>query len=407
MVYPGYDAIHGDIKFTGALLDVAMTRTHQDMQYRKQLGMAQLIYSGAEHTRLPHSNGAPHILRTVARRLPMSEDEIVIPEFGALGHDWGQGDLSHSLECFIPGGHEAQGVRIVLGQQELPGLPRDEIPRTLQKNSIKPEALAAYYERTDGRPNFHYDLLSNSIIDVDRMDYLLRDSRATGVTQGIYELNRLVENFVVDEHGNLGMHDKGLGALSQFITARWNMFRSVYFHRQVAAAETMLRKAVGDSLPIAMPLRFGDAVLFQRLRESGSPMTRKLIDHLDHGEQAIYSRAYVDDETITRTQIANIRKLRNRKNGASKIEYRLCSETGLERGDIIVEFLKVKDRKMPKFPIKIESGRWYDISETDIASIVQAVFMKQKTKRRLVVYTAKENVTAVANATHELLDGNL
>ena len=248
------DPVHGLIAFDGmaervvrALLD---TREVQRLRRVRQLGLASLVFPGAEHTRFSHAIGAAHVMQALQQRIEDCSDELP-PEqrldeeakadalAAALLHDLGHGPFSHLFEEVLPHArHHEQWTRDILLD------PATEAHQTLEAIS------SGMSERVTGLLSGDYRLgyLSQSVsgtLDVDRADYLLRDSHMTGVRYGLYDLDWLLHALTfacVDGRWVLAVQGrKGLPPVESFFLGRHFMYQQVYHHNATRAADALVR----------------------------------------------------------------------------------------------------------------------------------------------------------------------
>jgi len=219
----------------------------QRLRRIKQLGLALYTYQGAEHSRFAHSLGVLHLITRVLDRLgenyAIREEDRAAARAAALLHDVGHGSFSHVMENVLGFHHEAWTVRAVLAEET-------EINRALREYSPHlPERVA---EIIEGRfqPAFLGQLVSSQL-DVDRMDYLLRDSLMTGAKYGIYDLEWIINALAIDEaNDRIYVAARGLYAVEEYLQARYYMFRQVYFHRTLRSAEAVLRSVLRRALEL-------------------------------------------------------------------------------------------------------------------------------------------------------------
>lgn len=219
----------------------------QRLRRIKQLGLALYTYQGAEHSRFAHSLGVLHLMTRVLDRL--GENHHIKPEdrmaalAAALLHDIGHGSFSHVMEKVLGFHHEAWTVRAVVSQET-------EVGRLLRACSEElPQRVASIIEGKF-RPAYLAQLVSSQL-DVDRMDYLLRDSLMTGAKYGIYDLEWIINALEIDETADrIYVTARGLHAVEEYLQARYYMFRQVYFHRTLRSAETVLRSALRRALEL-------------------------------------------------------------------------------------------------------------------------------------------------------------
>lgn len=234
----------------------------QRLRRIRQLGMAWMVYPGAEHSRFNHSLGTYHLAKRVIRHFNqlmgniITEEEKVVLITAALIHDVGHGPFSHLFEVLcnsdlgIKYKHEDWTKKIILEDEEVNNILK-EVTGDL------PLKLIELLTRTL-QPYYLCDIISSQL-DVDRFDYLLRDSMMTGANYGFFDqewimrtlfINK-VRNIVeaVDEEGNPTPEietivvdgSKGLSTLEQYLLGRHYMYKHVYLHKTIRAAEAMLR----------------------------------------------------------------------------------------------------------------------------------------------------------------------
>lgn len=235
------DPVHGDISVQDptvlALIDAP---EFQRLRRIRQLGTSFISYPGAEHTRFAHSLGVYHLMNRVLRHLrerglaEVGADEHTMMCCAALLHDVGHGPFSHLFEKLMGTRHEDWVVRIITS-------PETAINGHLRaRNPVWPAQIAALVtHRWSGAP-WLQDLLSSQL-DVDRMDYLLRDSLMCGVPYGRYDLDRLLATLAL-QGGRLAVSAKGQSAAEAFLLARYFMYWNVYFHKATRAMEAILDK---------------------------------------------------------------------------------------------------------------------------------------------------------------------
>jgi uncharacterized protein len=214
------------------------TAEFQRLRRIRQLGLALFTYQGAEHSRFTHSLGALHLITRILEKLAaknqISDFDRVCVRAAALLHDVGHGAFSHVMENVLGFHHEDFTVEAVLSAEtEIGGVLKDF-------SDELPEKVASVI-RGDFRPRALAQLVSSQL-DVDRMDYLLRDSLMTGAKYGVYDLEWIIKTLEIDaEQDRLYVSAHGLFAVEDYLQARYYMFRQVYFHRTLRSAEVVLR----------------------------------------------------------------------------------------------------------------------------------------------------------------------
>ncbi|MGI8896854.1 MAG: HD domain-containing protein, partial [Pyrinomonadaceae bacterium] len=217
----------------------------QRLRRIKQLGLGLYTYQGAEHSRFTHSLGAFHLMTRVLDRLgekyQIDPNDRAAARAAALLHDVGHGSFSHVMEKVLGFHHESWTVQVVLSKET-------EIGRLLHSHSPQLPAKVAAIIEGKFQPAALGQLVSSQL-DVDRMDYLLRDSLMTGAKYGIYDLEWIINALAIDEEGDrIYVAARGLYAVEEYLQARYYMFRQVYFHRTLRSAEAVLRSTLRRAL---------------------------------------------------------------------------------------------------------------------------------------------------------------
>jgi len=223
------------------------TPEFQRLRRIKQLGLGLYTYQGAEHSRFTHSLGAMHlmtrILDQLSDRYKIDAADRVAARAAALLHDVGHGPFSHAMEKVLGVHHEQMTIKAVLSTET-------ELGSTLQSYSQElPQRIASIIDGTF-RPAALAQLVSSQL-DVDRMDYLLRDSLMTGAKYGLYDLEWIINALQIDEENDrIYVAARGVFAVEEYLQARYYMFRQVYFHRSLRSAEAVLRSALLRALEL-------------------------------------------------------------------------------------------------------------------------------------------------------------
>jgi uncharacterized protein len=247
------DPVHGLIELRGEdreLGRVLESRAFQRLRRLHQMGFAWLVYPGAEHSRFGHALGAFHVARRVAGALALAPPVARHVAVAALLHDIGHGPFSHSWEQVSHDlDHEGWGARIV----------REDAELAAALEAIEPElpaTLCRFWDKSY-RPAFARKLVSSQL-DVDRLDYLLRDGHYSGAGYATFDLEWILHALTIQAvHAGEDPDDlvvdyrRGMYAVEQYLFARSFMYAQVYHHKTVRAAEWMFVQTLGRFAELA------------------------------------------------------------------------------------------------------------------------------------------------------------
>lgn len=250
------DPVYGFITVRSELIyDIITHPWFQRLRHIRQLGLTDLVFPGALHTRFQHALGAMHLMGRVLDSLRTKGTEISDEEFEAaqvaiLLHDIGHGPFSHTLEETLlqDASHESLSYRFM---------------QELNKDFNGALELALKIFRNSYRRKFFHALVSSQL-DIDRLDYLKRDCFFTGVQEGTIGIDRIISMLQVDSD-QLVVEEKGIYSIENFLNARRLMYWQVYLHKTTVSAERMLVNLIrraqllmksGEELTASDSLRF-------------------------------------------------------------------------------------------------------------------------------------------------------
>lgn len=221
------DSVHGTLSLNEFEVNVLDTPQVQRLRGIKQLGFISLIYPGANHSRFEHSIGTMFLASKLANHLKLDEYETNLVRISALLHDIGHSPFSHVSEAVLDVKHE-------------------ELTAELIRNSELNDILSKEFDIEDiiGVINGNSPLgpIISGDLDVDRMDYLTRDSHYTGVAYGIIDIERIITNMKLD--GELFLDIKGVQAAESALVARYQMYPIVYQHHTTRIINSMFRRCL-------------------------------------------------------------------------------------------------------------------------------------------------------------------
>ncbi len=277
--------VHGSIGLSQIELDIIQTSAFQRLRNVKQLGLAYYVFPGADYSRFSHSLGVCHVTGRILEALKdigtdIPDTELQRYRLAALCHDIGHYPFSHATEeavenyyksqLFAPTGadtapgplpvasdvepfykHEALGKEI---------LRRDpDIGEVLKRNRITDEEISSVFFRSDATAT--YANLVSSDLDADRIDYLLRTARHTGLPYGSVDLDYLLSQITLDAAKRVCITEKALRTADHFLLCRYFDYQQVAFHKTVAALELVLKDVLQALLETGLLDCSGNAIV--------------------------------------------------------------------------------------------------------------------------------------------------
>ncbi len=377
------DAVHDYVDLCPLAADLLDTTPLQRLRHVRQLSTVALVYPSANHTRFEHSLGVYHLAREAAERLDLDDEDALRVRAAALLHDVGHGPFGHQTEPAIErhlGRHHdevedllsATGVADVLADH---GLSVPEVAETIAGEA-------------------EYGRLVSGDLDVDRMDYLVRDAHHTGVPYGTVDHGRLLRAFEYRE-GRLVLSEGNVATAESVLVARTLMNATVYRHHVSRIAGAMLDRAAERLLGAGFdPERFARLTDHELLvafgeREATAEVARRL------GERDLYKRAgwwtwEEVPEALVDNSYLDVRTLERKVAGLAGVE---------ERGVIL------DNPGRPSIP---ESGAHVVVDGeverlADVSTLVSGLGACAREQWRLGVYAPDEHVGAVSAAASEVL----
>jgi HD superfamily phosphohydrolase len=332
------DPILGYIYITEAEKEIIDSFPVQRLRRLRQLAGSEYVYPGANHTRFEHCIGVMHLAGLTAENPYLSqlfsEEDYEIIRIASLLHDVGHGPFSHIfehlLEKFLHKTHENINVWIIQ---------KSELNDVIGKLGFDPDLIAKLSVGWLHKPGRAFlDQIIRSAVDVDKLDFVVRDTYHTGAQYGYVDVFRLIHTLdVLDQ--NLAVDLGALSALESFILARIESFKSIYFHRVGRAAQLMLAMAMEDAkdelglVDFKTPeeyLAHDDYTVWAMLKKSKK--SRKIIENLEKRKllKCAYDQTfYVRDKTIS--SIFNVQEIRN------KLRDQIASEAGVDFEAVVID----------------------------------------------------------------------
>jgi HD superfamily phosphohydrolase len=392
MTYELRDPIHQTIDFDEREKAVIDHPVFQRMRYVRQLGLSYLVYPGATHDRFSHMLGAMHIAGRIWDNIARVSADVLTPmytkrdiayfrtllRFAALLHDVGHAPFSHVSEKLMPkfsaletprewyraydldapAEHEDYSVMMIaaLGRDRSvpiePSMAQDIA--SLLHHGIKPSAR--WNKKYGGKKGAIHDLLSSLIsgeLDVDRMDYLMRDAYFTGVAYGFYDMDHLIRNLgvtLLNGRPTLTIDSTAMRAFEDFLLARYHMFLQVYHHKTTNGFDHFLKQAfMRREVQIHVP---GTVAGYLEMRDS---TFLEALFMAAKDSKNVWSRRFTEREPAKRLFTASgdhpesrvtMRKLRKTLTKAGVPFFTINSHQYLSKLDAFRKFKKAGDARM-------------------------------------------------------------
>jgi len=375
------DPIHGYVKLDDLAEELVSTPQMQRLRWIKQLGLANLVYPGASHTRFEHSLGVYHLAGIVARHLGLNEEDRLRVCAAGLMHDIGHGPLSHATESVLSSclRREHENIADILR--------RDEPRAVLSRYGIQPHEIQSLV-KGEGK----LGQIVSGEIDVDRMDYLIRDAHYTGVAYGVIDHLRLIEKMRIHQ-GELVMESGGIQAAASLLVSRLLMHPTVYFHHVCRISECMIgsgiRHMIDDGFDPVKIKGMDDSQLFSAMDVHGG-YTREIVDRIK--TRRLFKRAvYVGEESIGPECAASERM----------IAREIAEEAGVDPGYVLTDCPPLPDVAEGDFPMLID-GVIRPLRK--VSPLVTSLERAHRATWRFGVYSRAEDREKVARAAKRCLN---
>jgi hypothetical protein len=330
------DSIHDYIDLNSLESSLVGTEPYQRLRWIKQLGSANLVYPGANHTRLEHGIGTGHLASQMAKHSGVPEDEIHLVSIAGLLHDLGHSPYSHLADELPFGKDHVEITEDIIYDSQ--------ISEIFDNEGIDSKEICSLI-----KGEHKYGSLISGDIDGDRIDYLMRDSHYTGVKTGV-DTGRLITkmSFSGDE---LVIGESGLPVVETFLTSRSIMFPTVYFHPFSRGAELMLARATKsaidrDKFTYDEFISYTDHKFLSELNLAGG-LSKKLVNNF---EQRNISKRVV---SITKDETEEIGI---RKSDVEDFESSIAAKLDLDVSEIYIDLPPLKVVPTMKVKILKEDG---------------------------------------------------
>jgi hypothetical protein len=415
-----HDPVHGSMRLSGLVLDLVDTPEVQRLRNIRQLGLANLVFPGANHSRFEHTLGVAYLLKRMNEELKLRGHELNLLLAAATLHDVGHAPYSHTLEYlmleYVGKDHMELTGDILRGKLSI--CPPDEFKRlrelrvpsvveVLERREVDPDEVALLLLGKHRKPYLRQLIYSD--IDVDQMDYLLRDAHFTGVALGMIDIDRLMRTLVVHRE-RMAILSKGIEAVEGLLTARALMYTSVYFHHAVRVAELMLANAVDFALSKGGPITIDnfylmtDAELMERLYSmDGYP--KDIVMRLRYRQ--LFKSAYTERRRgLSRVEKRRILKRYGRWAPVRELQNEIADKAGVSRGYVILDVpivdIIISEPRLEKVGIPVlTDGKLVKLSE--LSPLAVALRERQAPRYLLRVVTPAKHVARVRRVVPRVL----
>jgi len=382
------DPVHGYVEVDKDILPILDAPAIQRLRYIRQLGFSYLVYPGANHTRFEHSVGTMHLAGVASRQFGLSDEDRRLVMIAALLHDVGHGPFSHASEPLME-------ARLGRTHDDIAGIAEAQFGALLEPLGINPSEVCAIVKGSHRLSGIiHGDL------DVDRMDYLLRDAYYTGAPYGTVDAHRLIRNLHLTPEG-IVLDENGVSAAESLLIARTLMRPSVYYHHVSRIGECMFQLAVlahmetGSAGDFEHICALDDGECMHELKNSKSPLARKMAGWLY--ERRLYKRAvYAGQDRVNAAAFQTGWPVERARDVAGEI----AGRAGCQPSDVLVDIPPVPGEMSLEVQVK---NRHAVVGFAELSPRLQTLNQTRREQWRLGVYTLPGFRDAVADAAAEIL----
>ncbi|MDL2270716.1 HD domain-containing protein [Methanobrevibacter sp. OttesenSCG-928-I08] len=363
------DSVHGNVQITKFEMDVIDQPQYQRLRRIKQLGLIYLIYPGANHTRFEHSIGTMHLASKLANHLNLSKYDIELVRISAILHDIGHGPFSHVSEGVLSVPHEKLTEYVIKNT-------------SIKDKLIEKFDLKEIIDIINGRGAL--GPIVSGELDVDRMDYLIRDSHYTGVSYGVIDIERIISNLKLEKY--LVLDIKGVQAAEATLVSRYFMYPSVYQHHTTRIVNAMFRRILRMSIEKNIInekeiYKHDDSDLTSIFRNNEG-FIKETITRIDNRE--LFKRIH----TTKLNKFKNPETFYNiSKKEIRKVEEEISEDLEIDKNYVIVNIAEYPEFDEMKTQVSSD-GKLYHLNE--ISSIVEALSHARFNIPDISVYVPKE-----------------
>jgi HD superfamily phosphohydrolase len=381
---PIRDPIHGYIEIAPYIEKLLDTRTVQRLRNVKQLGWTNLVYPGANHTRFEHSLGTYYLASRLGASL--SEEERREIEIAALLHDIGHGPYSHDSEEVIEEYTRRKHDDVLFL------LENEEIASILDEYGTRPSAISSHIQ---GKTKVG-QIIAGSL-DVDRMDYIVRDSYYTGVAYGLVDYEHLLRNIKFYDN-SIVLAYRGLKSAESLLMSRFLMYPSVYDHHVGRIAGSMfahgLEAAIDEGDVEALDLQLmDDYELNERMRHFNK-YSADMIARLN--ARNLFKRAlYVGFDSVDKSIVKYTKVHR-------EIEGEIARMAGVEKGYVLVDIPRIPEYRERNAMVLMENDQLKYLD--DVSKLAKIMGESGMSDWRMGVYTLPEHREKVGKVARDFFN---
>lgn len=365
------DSIHGDLHLTDFELKIVDTVEMQRLRRIKQLGFTNLVYPGANHTRFEHSIGTLFLANKVGTTLELDKEVVELLRICGLLHDIGHSPFSHVSEKALKHRHETV-TKEIIADSNITDIIEERFDVKLITSII------------DGKTK--YGKIISGDLDVDRMDYLARDSYYTGVAYGVIDTERLIYSLTYDDN-NLVLSPKGVQAAESTLLARYFMYPTVYQHHTTRIVNSMfkvsLSKLLEENVVTERELRYLDDGDLINITRNTPGLPEKTMKNLDT------RHLYKKTDTINLAQFEEPSKIVEMdKKYLIEAEEAIAKKLDIEPEEVIIDI--PEELSFKKMNVLVES---YDGLKplTEVSTIIDSLKKAQYNYADLALFMSPEN----------------
>jgi hypothetical protein len=414
------DPLHGYIELDELACAIIDTVEMQRLRRIRQLGFSYLVYPGANHTRFEHSLGTYHLMNVLLDGLGVAKEEERELLVASLIHDVGHGPYSHVTEPLIQKftvkGHE--DIEYVLSaygaEQEEKKAPESSAPtiaEVVEEYRLDKRKILGYVkgERTEDRSKRDISRILNGEIDVDKMDYLVRDSYYTGVAYGVVDNIRLIQGLDFFNE-KLVITEKGILPAEYLLFSRFLMHPTVYNHHTGRIAQLMFLNALeafiasgskseSESKVYVSALRTMDDAEINIALRNAKGYPKEMMTRID--ERRLFKRAIYTNITELAAEVAEELSDERRK---TEIEAEISKRAGVDKKYVLLDFQSREGEELEESAAKVVIGNEFK-SRREVSSLVSMLSQAFQENYKIGVYTPEKYRAEVKKAAEEVLFG--